>query len=241
MTLPFERRLRARGGSPKLLQAVETAKICRSGVNVRVARAVLVSMLLACNAPSKDGLFSRAGAGGLLESGGSGGSSDGSGGSSAGGGTSGQGPGGTGGSGQGGAGAAGGASNIDAGTDAADAAPIEPDAAPICTGTLVGELCWHLGELGASCLDTCATRGGYDARGTPIIGSDAQGGSLEQCTAILEALLGEEGDTNDDNGNAAGVGCHLRGDDADRVWLEEADFAPDESESEASIACSCNQ
>lgn len=207
-----------------------------------MAYVLLVSMLLGCNAPSKDGLFSRAGAGGLLGNGGSGGSNGGSGGSDSGGdGGSGQGLGGAGASGQGGEGVGGAASGIDAGTDAADAAPPEPDAAPVCGGTLVSELCWHLGALGESCTDTCASRGGYDDRGTPIIGSEAQGGSLEQCTVILEALLGEAGDTNDDNSNAAGVGCHLRGDDEDRVWLEETDFAPDESETEARIACSCAQ
>jgi hypothetical protein len=234
------RRLRARGESPKLLRAVETPKFCRSGTSARVARVLLVSMLLACNAPSKDGLFSRAGAGGILGSGGTAGSGDGSGGSDSGGegGTAGQGLGGMGAAGQGGEGA-GGSSGLDGGIDAADSAPPEPDAAPVCTGTLVGELCWHLGELGDSCVDTCASRGGYDDRGTSIIGSDAQGGSLAQCTVILETLLGEEANTNDDNSNDAGVGCHLRGDDEDRVWLEEADFAPDESDTEARIACSC--
>jgi len=241
VTRRHQGRLRARGESPKLLLAVKAAKFCRSGASVRVARVLLVSMLLACNAPSKDGLFSRAGAGGLLGGGGTGGASDGSGGSDSGGGggASGQGLGGMGASGEGGEGSGGGASNMDAGADAADAAPPEPDAAPVCSGTLVGELCWHLGDLGDSCVDTCADRGGYDERGTPIIGSDAQGGSLEQCTVILEALLGEEADTNDNNNDDAGVGCHLRGDDEDRVWLEEADFAPDESDAEARIACSC--
>lgn len=207
----------------------------------RVAHVLLVSMLLACNAPSKDGLFSRSGAAGALGGSGPGGSGgDGAGGSEAGGGSGGAaGASGTGGSGQGGNGAAGAGADQDAGPDAADAAPAPaPDAAPVCGGTLIDELCWHLGEAGESCNEVCAQRGGYDERGTPIIGSDNQGGSLEQCTIILEALLNEAADTNDDNDNV-GLGCHLRGNDEDRVWLDEPDFSPDESSDDARIACSC--
>jgi hypothetical protein len=197
-------------------------------------------MLLACNAPSKDGLFGRSGAGGSLGGSGAGGSSGGSGGSEASGDAGGSsGSGGTGGSGQGGSGAAGAGGDLDAGADAADAAS-DPtlDAGPICSGTLVDELCWYLGEVGESCTDTCAERGGYDERGTPIIGSDDQGGSLEQCTLILEVLLNEAAETDNDN-DGDGLGCHLRGNDEDRFRIENTDFSPDESANDARIACSC--
>ncbi len=203
-----------------------------------MAHVLLAAMLLACNAPSKEGLFGRSGAGGALGGGGS--SGDGAGGSGASddaGGSSGSS--GSGGSGQGGNGATGAGGDLDAGADARDAAPDPPlDAGSICSGTLLDELCWYLGEAGESCTQTCAERGGYDEAGTSIIGSDDQGGSVDQCKLILDALLDVEADPNDDN-DENGLGCHLRGNDEDRVWIENTDFSPDESANDARIACSC--
>jgi hypothetical protein len=216
---------------------VNVTKLCRSEAFARAAHLLFALMLLACNAPSKDGLFSRSGAAGVPAAGASGAGGAGGSEAGAGGGSSNADASGIGGSGQAGTGDAGSGGESDAGLDAADAAP-EPDAAPTCSGTLVGELCWHLGEPGESCTQTCASRGGYDERATVLIGSEDQGGSLEQCALILDALLNEEANTSDDN-DEPGVGCHLRGGDQDRVWLQEPDFSPDESLDDARIACAC--
>jgi len=237
--------LREGGESPKLVCHVNS-KINRHTGPDRLAGALVILLLLGCNsgcnAPSTDGLYSRAGAGG---SAGSSGGNCGSGGNGGPAGAAGDAsaPGGSGGA--GGSGAAGGAGGTNgAELDAGNVGDAEVDAGaeagPTCSGTLIDELCWHLGELGASCTATCAARGGFDARAIPIIGSDDQGGTLDQCTAVLEILLGEEADTDNAN-DSVGVGCHLEGNDQERVWLDQPDFSPDDSLSDARIACACNE
>lgn len=144
-----------------------------------------------------------------------------------------------------------GAPAVDAGTASA---PIPPDAGGVsppppaveveCAGTLSDGVCWSLGELGQSCDAVCATRGGVDARSAAWIGTPAQGGSLQVCAALLEAL-GAPFSTGPLEGfreDALGFGCHLFVDAAGETsawWLNAPDFSSAVSNPNARLVCGC--
>ena len=59
---------------------------------------------------------------------------------------------------------------------------------PACGGARALELCWYLGNAGASCEQTCSGKGGYDARATALLGTTGQGGNLGACAQVLAGL-----------------------------------------------------
>jgi len=117
--------------------------------------------------------------------------------------------------------------------------PVEPE----CGGALVDGVCWYLGELDQACDTVCAAHGGVEPASSARIGTPEQGGSIEACAAILEAL-GEpsaslmEGFREDD----LGFGCHLFV-DADGAtsawWLTSPAFSPTVSNPNARLVCGC--
>jgi hypothetical protein len=121
----------------------------------------------------------------------------------------------------------------DAGTDAM---------LPVCGGARALELCWYLGNAGASCEQTCSGKGGYDARATALLGTTAQGGNLGACAQVL-ATLGYTGSvTSGFRSDGIGLGCHLWETDGwwDGWWLVSMpDFDPRANIPVASIACAC--
>jgi hypothetical protein len=205
--------------------------------------------VLACNAPSRDGLFGRGGTGatGLAGSAGqsNGGSSSANGGSAGSAGAS-AGSGGNGGT----AGSSGGASGAEAGgaggtyVDAATVPETGLDAGLSCQGLPLDGICWYLGPAGESCSEVCEDRGGFNPAATAVIGTASQGGSLERCSALLEVL---DGTANQDvvQGTQVagiGVGCHVFDATAGYWWwLESPDFSEDASLAGGSIVCGCNE
>lgn len=202
---------------------------------------------LACNAPSTDGLYGsgNSGAAGLRGMGGSGG------------GLGGAGTGGGGGGSGGANGSVGGASG-DGGS--AGAAVLEPpdasaadaevpsdggvDAARACGGALFGGICWYLGAVGESCNQVCALRGAFNPAAIEVVGTEAQGGSREECSAVLEVLLGDPGpETAAGTQPVQGVGCHLYEDQGElfRWWLSSPEFSADASLAGVPLACGCNE
>jgi hypothetical protein len=223
--------------------------------------------LLACNAPSRDGLFS---VGGVSARGGSAGEGNqggavagGAGGRSSGGaagraGTAVAGAGGQSAAGAGGAGA-GGENNGDAGVeDPPDTGLAQSDAGddddddddtpvvvvpsgPLCQGTLFDDICWYLGPEDQSCEQACGEHGGYDAAATAVIGTTAQGGDLGRCSELFDLLLGEAEDpvVLATQIEGVGVGCHLFADV--RWWLEAPPFSPAQSLVGGRLVCGCNE
>ena len=104
-------------------------------------------------------------------------------------------------------------------------------------------ICWYLAPAGTSCNAQCASHGGYDNNAQSHVGTTEQGGSVADCRAILNALVGpgEVGAATRDDGN--GLGCHVWS-DGDYYWLEDpsAHFDPSvafPSGSQVRIACGC--
>ena len=118
-----------------------------------------------------------------------------------------------------------------------------PPPEPVCDGAPLGGVCWYLGELDQTCNGVCASHGGFDPASTAAIGTPDQGGSLESCAAILQALgepptLLSEGFREDN----LGFGCHLFVDaagDTSAWWLTAPVFAPTVSDPNARLVCGC--
>jgi trimeric autotransporter adhesin len=106
-----------------------------------------------------------------------------------------------------------------------------------CSGVSSGGVCWHLGGLGDSCEETCSDRGGVAPDAPSFVGTTAQGGSLEKCATILDALGGNpapgQATRSDDNG----LGCHRYG--LKSYWLSSPDFATTAHVTSARVVCGC--
>jgi hypothetical protein len=127
--------------------------------------------------------------------------------------------------------------------DAGPAEPQLPEPRPVCEGTLLQGSCWYLGDVSQACDDVCSTHGGFSAPSAAVIGTPAQGGSIEACTAILDALGAlqaavSEGYRDDD----LGLGCHLyveaTGAEA-AWWLTSPDLSPQASSPQTRQVCGC--
>lgn len=200
---------------------------------------------VACNPPSTDGLYGR---GGSASSAGGAGTMSGFGGSGSGmGGAGNAGAGSVGGS--GGNGGSGGLSVVEPpDASAADAeVPRDAglDAARSCGGALLGGICWYLGAAGESCNQVCAPRGGFAPTAIQVVGTDAQGGSPEECSSVLDVLLDEPGvEAQSGTQPAQGVGCHLFEEQSGapvRWWLSSPAFDADASLVGVPVACGCNE
>jgi hypothetical protein len=105
-----------------------------------------------------------------------------------------------------------------------------------CAGVVYEEMCWYLGERGQSCDATCGTHGAVDARGASVVGTTAQGGSLDGCSQVLETLGMSVAPTAAIRKDV-GLGCHLY--DAEAFWLDEPSFTSDASQVSSRIVCAC--
>jgi hypothetical protein len=65
------------------------------------------------------------------------------------------------------------------------------DTLPECYGgQRFDNLCFYLGEPNHNCIEACESRGGYNERSPEYVGTMIDGGSEENCAAILPSLLG---------------------------------------------------
>jgi hypothetical protein len=139
---------------------------------------------------------------------------------------------------------------IDAGAVRADASieppstpddPTEPE--PACSGVRLAGACWYLGAAELACDDVCASHGGFAPEGAGVVGTTAQGGSIEGCTAVLEALDALPAPVSmgfRDDG--LGLGCHVFTNATAATaawWLDAPDLSPAASGIAVRIACSC--
>jgi hypothetical protein len=141
---------------------------------------------------------------------------------------------------------------LDAGLVPADASivppstpegPPEPEPEPACAGVRVGGVCWYLGAAELACDDVCASHGGFAPEGAAIVGTPAQGGSIEGCTAVLGALDALPAPvTTGFRNDGLGLGCHLftNGSAVTTAWwLDAPDLSPAAAGDAVRIACSC--
>jgi hypothetical protein len=123
------------------------------------------------------------------------------------------------------------------------AAPDVPAPEPECAGALVEGGCWYLGAVGQSCDAVCATRGGFSLASLGIVGTPAQGGSIEGCDAVLQVFGAPPGVINEGfREDGLGFGCHafINADGtATAWWLTAPDAAPDVADPNVRIACGC--
>jgi hypothetical protein len=106
---------------------------------------------------------------------------------------------------------------------------------------LYEEICWYLGALGASCVETCTDHGGVAEDAASYVGTEAQGGSAEECAALLELLgLGNTVSSGTRTSvDQLGLGCHVFPDS--NWWLSAPDFDAADSLGNVQIVCGCLQ
>ena len=121
--------------------------------------------------------------------------------------------------------------------------PAEPEPEPACAGARLGGACWYLGDAGLACDDVCASRGGFAPEAAGMVGTPAQGGSVEGCTAVLEALGALSAPvTAGFRDDGLGLGCHVFTNASAATaawWLSAPDLSPAASGIAIRIACSC--
>jgi hypothetical protein len=127
-----------------------------------------------------------------------------------------------------------------------DAGPTEPPLPPpqpVCGGTLLQGSCWYLGNVSQACDDVCSIHGGFSAPSAAVIGTPAQGGSIEACTAILDALGALSGVVTEGfRDDALGLGCHLYVEASGAEvawWLTSPDLSPQASSTQSRQVCGC--
>lgn len=110
-----------------------------------------------------------------------------------------------------------------------------------CAGQLHMGICWYLAASGESCTATCRQHGAYDPLATSYVGTQEQGGSLAECTALF-ALLGTTSEVSEGTRpRDQGVGCHLFGTPPIPWWLSDPPFDPDASRVRAREICGCTE
>jgi hypothetical protein len=108
-----------------------------------------------------------------------------------------------------------------------------------CAGAAYQSVCWYLGALEESCDVVCSSHGGVDADGAALVGTAAQGGSVEDCRAILGLLGVELTVKSGARTDGRGVGCHIWSGEA--WWLRSPDFSSTASSDKAQVACGCEE
>lgn len=138
--------------------------------------------------------------------------------------------------------AAGGVATGGGGRDSSTPPDAATEAGRSCAGLRQDNVCWYLGADGQSCNQTCQTHAGFDVASLLSIGTPAQGGSVERCSALLAALLGNAAGAIQEGTRAdVGVGCHLFGAELQRWWLTDPPFEPGASAPAIQVACGCNE
>ena len=142
----------------------------------------------------------------------------------------------------------------DAGSGGDIGAPVDAGAgsdrgtvATMCEGLLHAGICWYLGPEGSSCQQVCTSHGEPAPDAASHVGTNAQGGSLAECTAIL-GLLGVSGaPTSATRSDGLGLGCHVYRSGVlllqtnKPYWLASPSFSATASQSSSTLACGCTK
>lgn len=122
-------------------------------------------------------------------------------------------------------------------------APPQPEPEPECASVAFQGSCWYVGGLGLSCATVCATRGGFSPASLAVVGTPAQGGSIDACDALLQAFGAPAGVVNEGfREDGLGFGCHLFLDAEDTAtawWLTAPDMTADVSDPSVRMLCGC--
>jgi hypothetical protein len=122
--------------------------------------------------------------------------------------------------------------------------PNEPEPeANECDGAFAAGSCWYLGARAQACDDVCATRGGFDPSSVGVVGTPDQGGSIEGCDTVIQALGGPAGVVNEGfREDGLGFGCHVFIDAegaASAWWLTSPELSPSVADPNVQPLCGC--
>lgn len=122
--------------------------------------------------------------------------------------------------------------------------PAPPVPTNTCQGVKATGLCWYLGSVGDSCVDACDGHGGIEPQMTSFVGNAEQGGSLAECSRVMETLGFPGPLFAAVRIDQRALGCHLW-EDGMTYWIDEDDapFEPGVSPYPlpARLACACKR
>jgi len=106
-----------------------------------------------------------------------------------------------------------------------------------CAGASRGNICWYVGPQGSSCQQVCTSHGQPATDAPAHVGTEAQGGSLAECTALIR-LLGIAGTPiRGTRSDGRGLGCHIYG--TTPWWLASPNFSATASQDSSRLVCGC--
>lgn len=109
-----------------------------------------------------------------------------------------------------------------------------------CGGVVYEGQCWYLGAAGESCLKTCEKHGGYSDETKKYVGTAVQGGSLEHCRELFNALGYPKKVVAGERYDGRGLGCHAWP-NVGFWWLTSPRFDPAHSIYGAHRVCACKE
>jgi len=108
-----------------------------------------------------------------------------------------------------------------------------------CVGVEYASVCWYLGSTGSSCNQVCVSHGQTAANMASVVGTQAQGGSLQQCATLLALLGVSQSLSSGTRSDGAGLGCHVY--QSAPWWLTSPAFSPSASNPATRIVCGCTE
>ncbi|MGC4066328.1 MAG: hypothetical protein QM784_17180 [Polyangiaceae bacterium] len=108
-----------------------------------------------------------------------------------------------------------------------------------CQGDFLFGHCWYFGADGASCMQICAAHGGFDPATKDWVGTEAQGGSLDECATLLRLVGVTEAPTEGYRTDGRGLGCIDY--EGTPFWHATPSFDPNDSMPGARLICACAQ
>jgi hypothetical protein len=108
-----------------------------------------------------------------------------------------------------------------------------------CQGEFLDGHCWYLGEDGASCVETCSVHGEYDPATVQWVGTESQGGSLDECSTLLRLVGIAEAPMAGYRTDGRGLGCIDY--EGTPFWHYTPSFDPNDAMVGARLVCACSQ
>jgi hypothetical protein len=110
----------------------------------------------------------------------------------------------------------------------------------ICEGASALGSCWYLGARGLSCEQACSEHGGFDPASIALVGTRAQGGTLENCAAVMSELGVRSLVVSAVRLDGVGIGCHRWASLSYWLAADTVLYTGSSSAPLAELACACN-
>lgn len=110
----------------------------------------------------------------------------------------------------------------------------------VCEGASALGSCWYLGARGLSCEQACSEHGGFNPTSIALVGTRAQGGTLENCATVMSELGVRSLVVAAVRLDGVGIGCHRWASLSYWLAADTVLYTGSSSAPLAELACACN-